>query len=202
MANIQLSSEQEVFVESTYKNHSRQATFDLFDQRWPDIYTLSKLVSLIKRRKWTTTESGHYKPGNRPWSAGKKIGTSGRTAQTQFKRGNVPLNTKHLGHERLHKGGYVLIQVAEENPQTGYKHRYRLKHRVLWEQQHGPIPQGKLLRSRDGDKANCDPDNWVLLSRAENAWLTAKGYADVPEDYRDLMIATAKLDLKIKGIST
>ena len=202
MANIKLSIEQELFIKTSYEHHSRQVTFDKFDQQWPGVYTLNKMVSLIKRRKWTTKSTGLFKPGGRSWNKGKKIGSSGRSPQTQFKRGGVPLNTKHLGHERLRKDGYVMIQVAEENPHTGYKHRYRLKHRVLWEKRHGPVPEGMVLRSRDGDKINFDPDNWVLLSRAEHAWLTAKGYADVPEDYRDLMIATAKLDLKIKGIST
>ncbi len=45
------------------------------------------------------------------------------------------------------------------------------QHRHRWQQEHGPIPAGYLLRCRDGDTLNTDPANWRLVSKAENARL-------------------------------
>jgi len=87
-------------------------------------------------------------------------------ARTQFKKGGLPHNTKYLGHERVSVDGYIEISVAETNPYTGYGRRYVLKHKYLWERQHGPVPEGHVLKSLDGNRLNTDPSNWTLIPRS------------------------------------
>jgi hypothetical protein len=41
-------------------------------------------------------------------------------------------------------------------------------HRLKWENQNGPIPEGYHLRCK-GDYANPEPENWELVSKAEHA---------------------------------
>ena len=127
--------------------------------------------SLCKRKGWLTGRDGRLKPGNVPINKGQKCepGTGGlhpNARKTQFKRGQLPHNTKHLGHERLTKDGYIEVSVAQTNPYTGFDRHYVQKHRYLWEQLNGPVPEGYCLKSLDGDRLNTDPSNWEAIPRA------------------------------------
>ena len=85
-----------------------------------------------------------------------------RSSQTRFKKGQLPHNTKPIGYERMDENGYVYIKVSME-------HKMVLKHRYVWEQANGPIPDGYNIAFRDGNRQNCDLSNLFLLSREDNA---------------------------------
>ncbi len=129
------------------------------------------LHALRVRRGWKTGRTGRIEKGNVPLNKGVPCapGTGGRhpnARRTQFKKGNLPHNTRYLGHERVSKDGYVEISVAETNPHTGFERRYVLKHRHLWEQANGPVPEGMALKCLDSNKLNTDPTNWETVPRA------------------------------------
>ena len=127
------------------------------------------LNALRKRKGWKTGRTGQFKKGLVPHNKGKPFlvaATHPNCRKTQFKKGGLPHNTNYLGHERLAKGGYVEISIAEANPHTGFERRYVLKHRWLWEQANGPVPEGMFLKCLDGNRTNTDPSNWELLPRA------------------------------------
>lgn len=42
-----------------------------------------------------------------------------------------------------------------------------LKHRYVWKQHHGEIPQGMCVAFRDGNRQNCDISNLMLITEAE-----------------------------------
>jgi len=65
-----------------------------------------------------------------------------------------------IGHEKVYADGYVWI-ITE--------HGRRQKHRVVWEQAHGPIPPGHCVKFKDGNPQNCSLDNLYLVSRADHA---------------------------------
>lgn len=44
-----------------------------------------------------------------------------------------------------------------------------LYHRVLWEKENGPIPEGHILRCRSDDTTNPEPENWELITKGEHA---------------------------------
>lgn len=129
------------------------------------------LHALRKRMGWKTGRTGCFVKGQTPPNKGVKCapGTGGRhpnAQRTQFKPGALPHNTKGAGHERIDsKDGYVILIVEEKNPWTGAATRPVHKHRWLWEQKHGPIPEGMALKCLDGDKTNTDPSNWELIPR-------------------------------------
>lgn len=85
-----------------------------------------------------------------------------RSSQTRFKKGQLPHNTKPIGYERIDENGYVYIKVSME-------HKMVLKHRYVWEQANGPIPDGHNIAFRDGNRQNCDLSNLYLISREEAA---------------------------------
>ena len=77
-----------------------------------------------------------------------------------FKKGNVPKNYRPIGSERITKDGYIEIKVKDPN-------EWQLKHRVLWENQHGKIPENHILIFLDGNRLNCSIENLKLVSRSE-----------------------------------
>lgn len=119
------------------------------------------------------------------------------SARTQFKKGQRPKNTKKPGDEYVSaKDGYVYLCVPQTNPHTGFQHRFVLKHRYLWEQLNGPVPEGFCLKSRDGDRQNCDPSNWMCIPRAMLPRLSGRwslGYDQAAPELKPVVLAVAQL---------
>jgi hypothetical protein len=160
------------------------------------------LHSLRKRKGWATGRTGRFTKGAAPHNKGKECapGTGGRhpnSRRTQFKAGRLPHNTHYLGHERVSKDGYVEISVDETNPHTGFERRYVLKHRWLWEQKNGPVPDGMSLKCLDGDKLNTDPSNWEALPRGLLPRLNGRfgrDYDSAPAELKPTILAISKLE--------
>ena len=161
----------------------------------------TNLHSLRKRKGWKTGRSGCFEKGIVPFNKGTRCapGKGGRhpnARKAHFRKGNLPHNTKHAGHERVSKDGYVEISINETNPHTGFERRYVLKHRWLWEKMHGPVPAGMFLKCLDGDKTNTDPSNWESLPRAVLPYLNGHrgfDYEAAHPEVRAAIIALAKV---------
>lgn len=161
-----------------------------------DDITVDNIKALCTRKRWATGRSGCFEKGFVPANKGKKMPYNANSARTQFKPGQLPKNTKYLGHERVSKDGYVEISVDQVNPHTGFGRRYVLKHRYLWEQKNGPVPKGHVLKSLDGNKLNTDPSNWELIPRAMIPLLQARygmDYNAAEPELRPAIMAVAKL---------
>ena len=111
--------------------------------------------------------ASRFVKGSEPANKGKRIeefmSEDGikASSRTRFKSGRMPHNTLAIGTERVYADGYVWIKVNE---------RKRVqKHRYVWEQAHGKIPDGYLVAFRDGNRQNCDLSNLYLISRQESA---------------------------------
>ena len=79
--------------------------------------------------------------------------------RTTFKDGHIPHNAYADGTE-LVRDGRVYIKVP------GIR-RLQLKHRYVWEKHNGKIPEGYIIKFKDGDFMNCDIDNLYIMSRAD-----------------------------------
>jgi len=111
-------------------------------------------------------ELSRFKKGSRPANKGVKMTEwmapemIERIKATQFKKGTIPPNTKWDGAERICKDGYIEIRIR--------KGKYIHKHRHEWEKVYGPIPKGLILVCKSDDTHDTHPDNWELITRAEN----------------------------------
>ena len=112
---------------------------------------------------------GQFRKGQTPHNKGKsrKYWASPEAeelmAKGQFKPGECRDDNprkKPIGHEKVYADGYVWI-ITE--------HGRKQKNRVVWEQAHGPIPHGYMVKFRDGNPLNCALENLYLVSRADNA---------------------------------
>lgn len=164
--------------------------------------SLVALKALCKRKGWMTGRTGCFPKGNVPDNKGKKMPFNPNTARTQFKKGHRPHTWRGAGHEAIDpKDGYVWMIVDETNPHTGAPTRRVMKHRWLWEQLHGPVPDGMRLKCLDGDKTNTDPSNWEAIPMALAPRLNGRfgrGYDQAPAELKPTIMAIAKLEHKAR----
>jgi hypothetical protein len=69
-----------------------------------------------------------------------------------------------------------------------YQGRTRLEHRVVWEQNYGPIPDGMLVHHLNGDPADNRPENLALVSRRRHYYIhphprTGTGVGHMEDSY-------------------
>ena len=142
-----------------------------------------------------------FRPGHAPANKGKTWDESGlseesrkRCAKGWFKQGQTPVNHLPIGTRRLRpKDGYIWQKTAEPN-------RWTPAHRVIWEENHGPIPKGMCVTFLDGDRTNLRLDNLALISQKENRVLNNGRTYQRTDDAALSMtnIMTLRLSMKIK----
>lgn len=164
----------------------------------------ANLHALRKRKGWRTGRTGCFAKGHQTHNKGKPFpaaATHPNCRKAHFRKGQLPHNTRALGHERVSVDGYVEISIDEPNPHTGFERRFVLKHRWLWERANGPVPDGHALKCLDGNRLNTDPANWQAVLRAMlprlaggNRYRRVNAYDEAPAALRPTIMATARLD--------
>lgn len=125
---------------------------------------ISKTPEFAKQQR----EKNQFRKGHTPFNKGKKwehfMTEEGMRKASETFFGRKPHNTHAVGTEVLraahHGKRYWWIKPSDGR-------RMMLKHRWLWEQAHGPIPEGHNVQFKDGDTTNCVLDNLYLISRSE-----------------------------------
>lgn len=157
----------------------------------PDV-NQANFNALRKRKRWLTGRTGCFEKGHTPSPLARPPGPS----STSFRKGHVPANKKPMYSERITKDGYIQIKVPERNPHTGAKTRYRLKHRWVWEQANGKVPDGLAIKFIDGDKTNCDLSNMKLVTREELAIVNKMGGNKIPAELQETASLIAQVHIK------
>lgn len=80
-----------------------------------------------------------------------------------------------VGSEMAGTDGYVLVKVAEDPTVPQSKDNWRPKHVVVWEREHGPVPEGNVVVFADRDRRNFDPANLVAVPKRLMARLNGPG---------------------------
>lgn len=167
-----------------------------------DDVTVENLIGLRKREGWKTGRTGRFVKGQISHNEGKRCpeGVGGRhpnARKTQFRKGSVAHNYQGPGHESVGDDGYIWIVTDQPNPWTGASTWRIHKHRWLWEQANGPVPEGMVLKCLDGDKLNTDPSNWEAVPRGLLPRLNGKcgrNYDQAPAALKPTIMAVAKLE--------
>lgn len=191
------TSEQIEFLRNNYAGRRTIELAVMFNDRFGTNKTTQQIKTAVHNRGIISGRTGRFENGHKPWNTGTKgLGLTGANI-TSFKKGNVPANRRPLGSERIDsKDSYILIKIAEQDPRTGFSTRYKHKHVYIWEQANGPVPEGMVVVFRDGDKLNIEPENLMLISRAELLKLNQYGYKDAPDKLKLSILALTKLEVK------
>jgi len=122
---------------------------------------LKKSKAYVERINFET----RFVKGGKSWNKGKKHPASGRSPETQFKKGARPHNWSPIGTESTIKGDYLTRKVTD----TGVSNKdFVPVHHLVWiEHTRQQIPKDHALIFKDGNKRNFDIDNLELITRAE-----------------------------------
>jgi hypothetical protein len=155
--------EQIVFLTEKVKGQSNTELIAMFNAHFKVNLSPSQIRAFKKNRGLSSGFDGRFKPGHTPFNKGKKgLNIGGK--ETQFKKGNKPLNYRPVGSERVNVDGYVEIKISDPG-------KWRLKHAVIWEEVHGPISKGNCLILLDSNKLNVSLENLQLITRNQLARL-------------------------------
>lgn len=143
----------------------------LLNETFGMAYTESQVRAFRKNHRLPSGCDTRFRPGQRPWSAGKRIEEICRTPEalervrgTHYRKGHSPHNQVPVGTE-VFRDGYWWVK-------TGMPNHWRAKHRLIYEQAHGVrLRRGDVVMFLDGNAENMDPDNLVLVSNRENQLL-------------------------------
>lgn len=153
--------------------------------------------ALCTRKGWKTGRTGRLEKGNIPHNKGRRGYCAPGSEKGHFPKGNRPHTWRGAGHERIdRREGYVVMIVDEPNPWTGAATRPVFKHRWLWEQQSGPLPEGHVLKCL-GEKSNPDPSNWVAIPRAMLPRLNGRfgrDFDNAPPELKQTILKIARLE--------
>ena len=126
----------------------------------------NQIRAFKKNHKITSGVDKKFKVGMPSHNKGKKGLYTPGSEKGWYKNGTIPYNHRPVGSERIdRKDGYTLIKTAEPNI---WKH----KHKVLYEEVHGKLPEGYVVTFLDGDKTKIEIDNLEAVTMAESNSLT------------------------------
>lgn len=69
-----------------------------------------------------------------------------------------------LGTETVKKG-YVFVKVAKSPTRRGTHDNWKAKHKIVWEEHYGDVPEGCVIFFADRDRTNFDPENLVAVPK-------------------------------------
>ena len=165
---------------------------EMINQNFGIECTNTQIAGLMKNQGIKNGLDCRFHPGNVPATKGTKGVYNVGGNKTSFKKGQVCWNKKPIGTERISVDGYYEVKVADPNV-------WKLKHRIVYEQAHGPIPEGHMIAFIDGNPLNVELNNLTVVSRREHLYITQNGLIqkDGDSDLNRVGITTAKLMSKI-----
>ncbi|MCM8906792.1 HNH endonuclease signature motif containing protein [Tenacibaculum finnmarkense] len=153
---------------------------------------------LINRR----ISDSRKKKGDVPFNKGKKqndyMTTEAiqRSKKTRFKKGQLPHNTK------VKESGVIVKRIDNRGVFYSYikiKHsKWRLLHRVLWEESNGEIPKDCVLIFKDGDSSNVVLENLKLITKIEHMYNNS--FLNYPKEIIPSLVWNKKLENKLNNL--
>jgi len=162
------------FLRNNAAGRSTYELADMINEKFgPGTMTRAQVRTYMKARKIKNglSEQFRFKKGQISNNKGKKLedfmSPEGieKSKKTRFKKGDKPHNKCEIGEERINTDGYIIVKIKNEGIQ---RERWAFKHRLIWEEKRGPIPEGKMVEFADGNKLNLDINNLILADRREH----------------------------------
>lgn len=163
------------YIVANHKGNGHQKMADLVNEKFGTKYTKGQIKAFYGRNKLNSGLTGRFEKGHVPANKGTHPPTRGRMAETQFKNGHLPHNTKPIGYERITRDGYIEVKIKMRPSSPLCNDNFVAKHYLVWEEANGPVPKGHKLTFLDGDKQNCSLDNLKLVTNAEHLEMTRLG---------------------------
>jgi hypothetical protein len=156
------------FLESNIAGRSYAELAEMFNRK----FNLSMTTMLLK------TILYYY---------GLKNGRPGNVFYSGHTRSRHP-----VGSECIDKSnGYTMVKIAAPSV-------WKAKHKMIWEEANGPIPEGHVILFADGNKSNFDLKNLLLISRRERMVMNSKHLIFPDAELTKCGLLMAKIILQTK----
>lgn len=163
---IKYTKEQREFIiANNYMTPSKELA-NMFNNKFGTNITATNIKTFRHNNHLNSGLTGRFEKGHIPDNKGKKWDeympkeSQNKSRETTFKKGNIPQNHKPIGYERINADGYIEVKIQETNV-------FKLKHRIVYENANGPIPNDCNVIFADGNKLNLDPSNLILVKKSE-----------------------------------
>ena len=191
MARAKWTPERIEQLRSLYPDNTAEIVAELMGLRISQVYNKAAGLGLTKSPEfWESDRSGRiergttnpammktrFKAGMKSWNAGKKgWQAGGRSTETQFQKGVMQgaaqAKYKPIGSLRITADGYLERKVTDD-PSIYPARRWVAVHRLVWERENGPIPDGHVVvfkpRMLTTDPEQITLDKVECITRAEN----------------------------------
>ena len=188
------TEEQKAYIRAEAPGRYLRELTEMFNERFGLTLSESQLQSAKKRYDAPSGIDARFKKGHTN-SKGRYIDGC---EKGWFRKNHKPTNYKPLGTETyVPSTGYTKVKVAEPDV---WEH----KHRLVWKEHYGDIPDDSVIVFIDGDKRNFDISNLALIKRAEHAVMKAQGlktgaeYFEISLLVAKVKMATAKAQKRIR----
>lgn len=191
MKKHRYTAEQIEFIRSIANGSTVKDIQGAFNAKFDTDVTFKSIKGVMYRNKIKNHMQGYntrFKNGHKTWNKNKK-GLQLGGEKGWFKKGNTNQRLP-IGSERINDGR-VYIKTA--NPDV-----WEEKHRWLWKEHFGEIPDGKIIAFKDGNKLNVTIDNLFITTPGARVAVVRR---ELPEHAPDLKLAShrlAELDIAIK----
>ena len=186
------TDEQKQFLRDNVKNCSYHELTEAFNKKFGLNFSRDRISCRLSKWGLANGRNTQFKKGQTPANKGSK-GLM-KPNRTSYKKGNVPHTKVPVGTEVLMKtgrtAGYTKVKVAEPN-------KWKMKHIIVWETEHGEVPDGHCIIFADRNKSNFNLDNLLLVSRAELVRMNQNGYIYNNAELTKIGHTMAKIDTHI-----
>lgn len=182
------------FLKSYIPGHFSYEIQSAFEEKFGKCLTYAQIKSFKGNNKIRSGVNTTFKKKHVPANKGKKMSLEqyAKCKGTMFKKGHSPQNYRPVGSQRITKDGYIEIKVKD--PGT-----WKLKHRVIWEQNNGKIPKGVIVIFKDNNPLNCTLDNLLSISKDENLKMNRIGANEYTGIEKEVLLNSIRLKNSIKS---
>ena len=182
------------YISDHYSGTGPKAMTDKLNERFGTSYTVSQIKAYYHNYHINSGLTGHFEKGCVPVNKGRKgMRVHPNSAATQFRKGNVPVNTYHIGTLIERQDGYLYRKTGPG------RFDWRQEHILVWEAVNGPLPEGCMLTFLDGNRKNISLDNLRVIDKKTNLELNRKRLRSSDPELNDTAITLAELMTKTRA---
>ena len=185
------TDEEDEFLKENRPKYDIHKLTAKFNKTFGESRTESSIKTYCQKKGYSAGSSGKFTVGHTPWTAGlTREEIRSHFTDEGLERQNYGLSFRKVHHigdtvYRTINGKIYPYILISEDPTIPWRKRLSPKNRFVWEQEHGPIPDGCVVIPLDGDICNTDISNLRCVSNRHKIQFTWNDWWNIPADLKD-----------------